>query len=215
VKRRIVLLGPPASGKGTLADALQVRLALPVASVGAMLRAEKAAGTPLGLEVSRLTQGGQLLDDTLINPLLESWLTHQGAAGFIFDGYPRTLGQAATLDDVLATRGTPLDAALWLEASEATLRSRVESRVTCSQCGYIVSVGLHIADASGKCPRCGGSWSRREDDNAETLGHRLREYREKTEPVAAYYESREILHRIQSERSPEQVLEAACQILNG
>jgi adenylate kinase len=214
VKRRLVLLGPPASGKGTLAEALHARFHLPVASPGAMLRAEKAAGTPLGLEADKLTREGRLLGDTLINAVVHTWLAHEAAEGFIFDGYPRTLGQAEALDQMLAERGSRVDAALLLDASPETLRRRVEQRALCSGCGHIVSLGMHVPDTNAKCPRCGGVLHRRNDDNAETLEFRLREYAAKTAPVAGYYEKRGILHRLNTERPPEQVLASTLEILN-
>jgi adenylate kinase len=208
-----VLLGPPASGKGTLADALQKQFGMPIASLGAMLRAEKAAGTPLGIETEKLTRDGKLVGDDIINSVVHIWLSHQSVDGFIFDGYPRTLGQAEALDRMLAERNSRIDAAFLLEASLETLRRRVEARATCSRCGYIVSIGLHIADTTGPCPRCGGTWVQRTDDNAETLEHRFREYQDKTVPVVGYYETRGVLHRLHTERQPEQVLEEAVRIL--
>jgi adenylate kinase len=214
VKRRIVLLGPPASGKGTLADALHSRFGIPVAAPGAILRIESESHSPLGLRADALTRAGRLVDDETINSVVRAWLIRQDGHGFIFDGYPRTLGQAEALDAMLAERGAPLEVALLLGASLPTLRQRVERRATCSACGYIVSVGLHIADTAGRCPRCGGAWSRRADDTTETLEHRFREYQEKTAPVAGYYEKRGLLHHLPTERAPEEVLAAALEILN-
>ncbi len=179
-----------------------------------MLRAEKAAGTPLGLEADKLTRDGNLIDDAIINGVAASWLTSARIGGFIFDGYPRTIVQAQALDRMLADRNSELDVAILLDAARETLRRRVESRATCSKCGNIVSIGVHIADMSGSCPRCGGQWSRRPDDTLETLEHRLREYNDKTAPVAGYYETRGVLHRISTEHPEQDVLQSALQILN-
>lgn len=213
MKRRLVLLGPPASGKGTLADALQRQFGMPAASPGAMLRAEKAAGTPLGIEADQLTRDGRLVEDRIINAVVHIWLSHESADGFIFDGYPRTLGQAEVLDRMLAERNSRIDAALLLEASLDTLRRRVEARATCSKCGNIVGVGVQVANLEGNCPRCGGAWSRRADDNAGTLEIRLKEYAEKTAPVVSYYDKRGVLHRLNTERPPEEVVAKALEIL--
>jgi adenylate kinase len=214
VKRRLVLLGPPASGKGTLADALHTQFGIPVASPGAMLRAEKAAGTPLGIEADKLTRGGKLVEDRIINPVVHLWLSHESAEGFVFDGYPRTLGQAEALDQMLAERNSRVDAALLLEASLETLRRRVESRATCSKCGNIVSVGVDVANLEVNCPRCGGAWSRRADDNAETLKTRFEEYAEKTAPVVSYYDKRGVLHRVDTERPRAEVVARVLEILH-
>ncbi len=214
MKSRLVLLGPPASGKGTLAEALHNRFGWPVASPGAMLRAEKAAGTALGLEADKLTRHGQLIGDTIINQVVSMWLSHEALEGFIFDGYPRTIGQADALDAMLTARGCKLDAAILLEASIETLHQRVERRGTCADCGAIVSLGLHIQNFSDRCPRCGGTLSRRADDNAETLERRLAEYRDKTLPVAGYYEKRGLLQRVPTERSEFEVFSSVLQMLN-
>lgn len=209
-----MLLGPPASGKGTLADALHHRFGWPVASPGAMLRAEKTAGTALGIEADRLTRDGRLVSDTIINQVVELWLSHEADHGFIFDGYPRTVGQADALDQMLAKRNGQLDAALLLEADLSTLRDRVERRATCSVCGCIVSVGVHVDNFANACPRCGSPLKRRADDNFATLQNRLEEYRDKTLPVAGYYEKRGLLHRVSTQRPVGEVVEDVLQILN-
>jgi adenylate kinase len=214
VKRRIVLLGPPASGKGTLADRLHVVYHLPVASPGAMLREEQAAGTPLGLEAAKLTKSGNLVGDDVINTAVRSWLSRESSDGFVFDGFPRTLNQATALDAMLAERRQPLETALLLEAGLDTLRNRVKLRATCSKCGNIVTIGVHTSSENDACPRCKSPLRRRDDDNAETLEKRFHEYTEKTEPVIDYYETRQILERVNTERSPETVFETVREILN-
>ena len=213
MKRRIVLLGPPASGKGTLADRLHAEYHLPTASPGAMLRGELAAGTPLGIGAANQTKAGKLVGDEIINAAVRVWLAHEPGDGFVFDGYPRTLGQATALDAMLGQRQQPLDAALLLEASLETLRSRVELRATCTKCANIVTIGVHVASAKDNCPRCNGPLRRRDDDNAETLEHRFQEYAGKTAPVIGYYEKRNILERVNTERSPEAVFESVRELL--
>lgn len=208
-----MLLGPPASGKGTQADMLKTRFGLPSASPGAMLREEKQAGSPLGLEADRLTSKGLLVPDDLINEVVRSWLDRMEGDGFVFDGYPRTLGQAEALDAMLAFRRSQLDACLVLEADFATLRARVELRLVCRTCGNIVSTAS-LVTAGAKCPRCGGDFSRRADDTAETLETRFRQYMEKTVPVVAYYEDRAILSRVNAAHPQEQVSAEVCRILS-
>ena len=178
-----------------------------------MLREEKQAGSALGFEADRLTSRGLLVPDELINSVAGAWLERLKGDGFVFDGYPRTLGQAAALDAMLSSRGTPLEASILLEADFATLRSRVEVRLICGKCGNIASGGTEAA-AGGKCPRCGGDFSRRADDNAATLEMRFREYLEKSAPVSDYYEQRGLLNRVDAARSQKQVFADVCRILN-
>ena len=213
MKRRIVLLGPPASGKGTIADRLQHDFGLAVVSPGSLLRAEKAADTELGREADALTSRGQLVSDSIVNSLVQKWLGTQCEAGFVFDGYPRTIGQAEALSEMLNESGLPLEKVVLLQASDEELLCRVESRVICANCGNIVRVGLHVLRFDESCPRCGGALVRRADDTAETLRTRLVEYRDKTEPLVQYYEDQDLLARVNTEAVPDEVFQEVIKSL--
>ena len=191
---------------------LKAHFDLPSASPGAMLREEKLAGTALGLEADRLTREGRLVSDEVINAVVRSWLERQPGDGFVFDGYPRTLGQATALDEMLSSRGTPLEVALLLDAEQSTLRARVEKRMTCRACGNTTSLDLMPA-GDQKCPRCSGELTRRSDDTVETLDVRFREYLDKTAPVAGYYEKRQLLHHIKAAQSQDNVFAEVCRVL--
>lgn len=212
MKHRIVLLGPPASGKGTQAELITARYGIPVTSSGAVLREEKRRGTPLGLEADKLTSQGKLVPDEIVIELMSHWLERHGDA-WIFDGFPRSVPQAEALERLLAQQGTPLDVVLALQADLATLQQRVTSRLVCSQCGLIVSAGLHVASVDAPCPRCGGALTRRNDDTLETLSERMREYAEKTEPLVEYYEQRGLLRTIDSAGVPDAVFQQVAAIL--
>jgi len=214
VKRRIVLLGPPASGKGTQADLIKSNMGFATASPGAMLREEKAAATELGREADVLTSQGRLVSDEIINSVVSAWLSRQPGDTFVFDGYPRTVGQGDALNAMLIAREIPLNAAIFLDVNVETLHQRVARRMNCMNCGNIVSAGLHIPDGETKCPRCSSVLSRRRDDTPETLQARLLEYEEKTAPLIAYYENRNLLYRIEASRTPELVFTDIRQILN-
>ena len=206
-------MGPPASGKGTQADLLKFHFDLPSASPGAMLREEKQAGSPLGLEADRLTSEGRLVPDEVINAVIRSWLDRQSGDGFVFDGYPRTLGQAVALDEMLFERGMPLEASLFLDTDVTVLRQRVEKRMTCRVCGNTTSLDL-LHEVSRECPRCAGELSRRSDDTVETLDVRLREYFEKTAPLSGYYEKRHLLHPVKAASPQGDVFAEVCRILD-
>ena len=182
-------------------------------SPGSLLRAEKAAGTELGRQADEVTSRGQLVGDSIINSLVRNWLGGQSGAGFVFDGYPRTVGQAHALDEMLRERGTPLEQVILLEASDDELLRRVENRATCTACGYIVRIGLHVQRIEDKCPRCGGALVRRADDTAETLRNRLVEYREKTEPLVEHYEAQGLLARIKTEAAPDEVFQDVTKLI--
>jgi adenylate kinase len=195
VKRRIVLLGPPASGKGTQAELIRSRYRFPIASPGTILREENRAGTPLGIDAGKLTARGELLPDVTILALVERWLEANDGE-FVFDGFPRTIGQATTL-----------------EADLPTLQQRVQNRLVCTHCGRIVSFGLDVSEPGAPCPNCGGELSKRSDDTSETLDRRMVEYVEKSGPVMAFYTGRGLLHRIDAMKTPGQVFDVVMRIL--
>ncbi len=204
---RLVLLGPPAAGKGTQAELLKARFGFEAPSVGAMLREQKAAGTPAGLRAAEFFERGLLVPDEITIEVVRQWLEgHAGA--WALDGYPRTVRQAEAFDAMLRERDSAVDFALLLLADEPVIRDRVARRVVCQACGAVFRVGMHVARPSDPCPRCRGALGRRADDNLEALTDRLSEYRTKTEPVIAYYEQRGILHRIDGAREVETVFAA-------
>lgn len=177
-----------------------------------MLRRERKAGTELGVKAERLTSQGQLLPDAIIVDLVSAWMRdfdHQ----FVFDGFPRSIGQAIALEELLASRGTPLDVVIALDADLEVLQSRVMNRLMCQRCGEIFSIGLHVTSEAEPCPKCGGPLGRRSDDSLETLAARMVEYREKTEPLLEYYGDRQLLQRVDSGRLPEAVFVSVSQIL--
>lgn len=204
-----MLLGPPASGKGTQAEKIRVRYGIASVSPGAMLRDEMRRGTPLGIEADRLTRNGGMAPDSVVLQLVGNWLqSHTG--GFIFDGFPRTRAQADALDRLLAERQASLDAVLYFELSEEAISRRVMNRLTCSQCGRTFAAG-QTPDAC--CPGCRGALVRRSDDTPEALAHRLAAYREVTEPLVAYYRQRGVLWTLNAAESEESVFAQIASVL--
>lgn len=193
---------------------IQARYEIPSASPGSMLREEQAAGTPLGIEADKLTSRGQLVPDTTINRLVGNWLEKRDSQ-FVFDGYPRSRGQADALEVMLVKRRTPLELVLSFEADLETLQSRVRNRLVCAKCRRNFSTALHVSGDADPCPHCGSQLLRRADDTPETLALRMNEYAAKTEPLIAYYTARGLLRGVDATRAPDRVFASVVEILEG
>ena len=215
MKRRLVLLGAPGSGKGTQAELITRQFGIPVTSPGAILRREKDLGTPLGVQTAEITQRGGLVSDEIIVKLIEDWLRLHGSHGFVFDGFPRTLRQAQSLDEILKRLQTNLDLAIWLDVSEATVRDRIGSRLQCRSCGFTTSAGSATFSERAVCPYCDGPLVRRNDDDISVLQKRLEEYKTKTQPLADFYGKMSVLHRIEGNRDREQVFADVTRLIEG
>ncbi len=178
---------------------------IPVTSPGAILRRERDLGTSLGLATAEITQRGGLVSDEIIVKLIEDWLRLHGAHGFVFDGFPRTLPQAESLEAILKRLRTALDLAIWLEVSEQTVRDRISGRLQCGECGFTTSASSAKFAERPVCPYCDGPLVRRNDDDVSVLQTRLQEFHGKTEPLASFYGKMSILHRIDGNRDRETV----------
>jgi adenylate kinase len=201
----LVLLGAPGSGKGTQAEMITRQFGIPVTSPGAILRRERDLGTPLGLETADTTQHGGLVSDKIIVELIEDWLRLHGGHGFVFDGFPRTIPQAESLQSILKRHRTPLDLAIWLDVSEQTVSDRIASRLQCQGCGFTTSLSSATFAERPICPYCDGPLVRRNDDDAEVLKKRLEEFEAKTQPLAALYEKAGTFRKIDGNRDRDAV----------
>jgi len=185
---RIVLLGAPGSGKGTQAKLLAEKYRIPHVSTGDLLRANLAAGTPLGLQAKAAMDSGQLVSDDLVLAIIRDRLKNPDARkGFILDGFPRNIPQANALDTMLRNLAQPLDAAILMEVDFDILMQRLTGRRTCENCGTVYNVYTNPPRLEDQCDRCGGVLHHRADDNEETIGNRLRVYEGQTKPLIGYY----------------------------
>jgi adenylate kinase len=200
-----VLLGAPGSGKGTQAEMITRHFGIPVTSPGAILRRERDLGTDLGKETAGITHHGGLVPDDIIVRLIEDWLRLHGSHGFVFDGFPRTIPQAESLQKILVRLRTLLDLAIWLDVSEQTVADRIASRLQCQGCGFTTSVSSATFAERPVCPYCDGHLIRRDDDDTEVLKNRLAEFNAKTQPLAAFYEKARLLRKIDGNRDRDAV----------
>ena len=194
----LILLGPPGAGKGTQARRLTERFGLVQLSTGDLLRGAVAAGTEAGRAAKAVMEAGGLVSDEIVLAVLKDRLAQPDvAAGVILDGFPRTEGQAAALDAMLAASGQRIDAAIALEVDDAAMVTRISGRFTCGDCGEGYHDSFKVPAVAGTCDKCGGtSMVRRADDNAETVASRLSAYHAQTAPLVAYYDARGVLERL-------------------
>ncbi len=200
---RIVLLGPPASGKGTQGRRLAESLGLGYLSTGALLREEVENGTPLGTQAAPILARGEYLPDDLMNPILADWLSRQGDAGWVLDGFPRSLPQALFLEDWLGTHDSALDAAVSLEVPFGDLLGRILNRMECPACRWS---GQRAQLAAGDaCPRCGATARKREDDDEANFRNRHAEFSTLTGPVIGHYRGKGLLIPVDATPPQEEV----------
>ncbi len=191
-------MGPPGVGKGTQAAQMQALLGVPHVSTGNILRvAIQQEGSPLGSEVKRFVESGRLVPDGLMGDLIAERLERKdSAAGFILDGFPRTLEQIDILDGVLGRLGLELDKVLMLRVPETEIVRRLSGRRTCPSCAAVFHLESRPAAVEGVCDVCTAKLVQRPDDTEQVIRQRLKVYTDQTLPVAETYRSRGLLVEI-------------------
>jgi len=204
---RVVLLGPPGSGKGTHGRRLAESLGVPLIATGDILREAIAQGTRLGMAAQEDVKAGRLVADGTVLGIIETRLDQKDAAnGFVLDGFPRTTAQADGLASMLGDK--KIDRVLYLTVPAETLVSRLEHRRLCPNCGAIYNLRTKPPKTADVCDVCGGKLVQRQDDRPETVRARLLVYERETAPLVAYYERLGILRRLDASGSPDSVYSA-------
>lgn len=208
---KLILLGAPGAGKGTVAKLLTEIDGSVQISTGDILRAAVAAGTELGKKAEAAMKAGDLVSDDLIMGIMEERLKEDDCKkGYLLDGFPRTIPQAEALKELLAKMGEQLDCVVNIDVPREVILDRLTTRRTCEDCGAIYNVKSNPPKEEGKCDKCGGNVVQRDDETEEAISNRLDVYNEKTAPLAGFYEKEGMLLTV-SATSSEDVINAIKQ----
>ena len=212
----LLIIGAPGAGKGTMSDLLINTYHLVHVSTGDMLRAAVKAGTPVGLKAQEYMNKGALVPDEAIHDIIVERLSQDDIkAGFLFDGYPRTIAQAQDLDLILKEIGLKIDAVINLNIEDDELIKRITGRRLCPTCGEIFNIYYKAPAKEGVCDKCGAELITRKDDNLESLTVRLQEYHKNTQPVIEYYEKAGLVANVDAKQGVDEVFSDIRKLLEG
>ncbi len=212
----IVLLAPPAAGKGTQALILAKRFNIPHISTGNLFRERIKENDLLGKKLANILASGLLVDDEIVLDILTSRLEKDDCQnGFILDGFPRTINQAKKLEELLVSKNKKLDYCFYLDVKKDILIKRISGRRMCTKCGKIYNIynEANKPQNNNLCDRCNISLVTREDDNINSYTKRYNEYQEKTEPLINYYKTHDLLYEIDGDRSVYEITEEIISVM--
>lgn len=211
---KIVLLGAPGAGKGTQAARLVADLGVAHVSTGDILRKAVADATTLGMEAKRYMDAGDLVPDDVVIGLVRERLSQPDTdAGFILDGFPRTVAQADALDAMLAQIGKGLDAVVSVDVDKQVIVDRLTARRTCRSCGRIYNLLSDAPADPSRCDACGGEIHQRDDDTVETVTNRLDVYERSTAPLIEYYRAKGLVRSVDGDRPVDEVYAEVRRVL--
>ncbi|ASS68227.1 MULTISPECIES: adenylate kinase [Paenibacillus] len=212
----ILFMGPPGAGKGTQAERIVEKFNVPHISTGDAFRLAMKQGTPLGQKAKEFVDQGLLVPDEITNGIVrERLLLADCERGFLLDGFPRTLQQAAALDAMLAEMGRGIDHVVNLHVDRGLLLARLTGRRICKTCGTTYHVMFNPPKVEGICDKDGGELYQRSDDTEEKVGTRLDEYISKTAPLLEYYGGKGLLREVDGEKEIDQVTAEIVAALRG
>ena len=214
-RMRLIIFGPPGSGKGTHSERMSEVYGICHISTGDLLREHVKKGTELGRMVSKFLERGEYVPDELVNDIVKEKLkTDECKDGFVLDGYPRTLAQAEALSLILKELGTELDLAIYLDTSEEEVVKRLSARRVCPRCNAIYNIHTNPPKKDELCDLCNEALSTREDDRPEVIRNRLKVYKKQTEPILDRYAKEGKLVRVDGNGSIEEVFRRIQEVLS-
>ena len=215
MKRRIMLLGPPGSGKGTVATRLHQEFGLNHISSGHLLRQEVEKGSAIGQRARSFLEKGELVPDRIVLQFMGEWIKSAPVnEGFVLDGFPRTLSQATALDEWLATRNAPIEAVVLLACDLKLILDRITGRWSCPKCGRVYHINSVPPKVAGLCDDCQVALIQRADDSEAVVRKRFEIYRRHAKPLANYYEQQGKLTVVDAALSPDERFAKTVAALN-
>lgn len=210
---RLIILGAPGSGKGTIAAELTKKYNIVHISTGDIFRANIKEKTPLGMKAKEYIDRGDLVPDSVTIDMLEDRMAQPDCDnGFLLDGFPRTIVQAEELDRLLAQKNVAVDAVISIIISDEEIKTRITGRRVCISCGASYNIPFKPTKVEGICDECGGEVIQRQDDKPETVLSRLQTYHEKTQPLIDFYEAKGLILEASNEVNYKLAVE---QVVNG
>ena len=213
---RLILLGPPGSGKGTQAKLLTEKYKIPQISTGDILREAAKQRTELGLKAKRFMNQGELVPDDVVVGIVEQRLKKEDCErGFLLDGFPRNIEQAHALEGILKKLNSQITRTIDLKVGEEELLKRLSGRRVCRECGEGYHIIFDPPTNKDICNKCGGELYQREDDQEDIIKARLSVYTEQNAPLIKYYQEKELLHSVEGKGGIQQIFERIVAAIEG
>lgn len=211
----IILLAPPAAGKGTQSEKLEKEYNLNHISTGDLLRNASREENDFGKSLKSMMESGKLVTDDIVLEVLNRYLDQTDNMNLLLDGFPRNIYQANKLDEILASKDSKVNYVFLLDVPKETLADRITGRRLCKSCGRVYNVNIEslMPSKENVCDNCGNELYQRGDDNRETFETRYNEYLEKTSPLIDYYKNKNVLFEIDSTRTVEEIFSQIKEII--